>query len=664
MRVSRDRRHPILVPAVVASLSMLPATGLAQMTDAELRAAAPAALELADVPDMQHILDKYVRNEDVAIALGKALFWDEAVGSDGQACASCHFHAGADNRSKNQLSPGLHAGDSNFDTPRSGGNGGVNYQLVDADFGELGVPKAYNDVVSSMGVHNRDFLGTQFFDDEDVCSDLADDVFNVGGTNVRRAAGRNSPSVINAVFNHRNFWDGRANNFFNGVTPLGARSNLDPAVGVWKAPLVPPFAAAKEQILEHNSSLASQAVGPPLSDAEMSCASRTFPRLGRKMLMRRALANQTVAVDDSHFTGVAPFGSLVHSSGQGLKLNYGQMVRMAFKPEWWISPGLVDGEFSQIEANFSLFWGLALQLYEAQLVSHMTPYDAFARGDDNALTEDQKRGLEVFLNEGQCIACHSGPEFTGATVRAVALDAVPEGETPEAMERMVMGNGAGAVYDAGFYNIGVRGTQEDLCIGADLGGFPLSFSRQASTGNVIDPEAAQDAAGEELPSGPVQIGERVAVDGACKTPGLRNVELTGPYFHNGGAATLQQVAQMYRDEFLSLFALDNIDDLDADILGIDIGGGDVDRLVAFMRSLTDERVRTHAAPFDHPSLTLYQGHPGDETGTTDIDGNGRADDVSIELPAVGAGGFGAAALPNFLNNCSDLDPNSEGFTDC
>ena len=42
------------------------------------------------------------------IALGKALFWDMQVGSDGvQACASCHFRAGADPRSKNQVSPGL-----------------------------------------------------------------------------------------------------------------------------------------------------------------------------------------------------------------------------------------------------------------------------------------------------------------------------------------------------------------------------------------------------------------------------------------------------------------------------------------------------------------------------------------------------------------------------
>src|SRR5678816_728356 len=39
-------------------------------------------------------LDTYVRDRRAAIALGKALFWDMQVGSDGiQACASCHFRA-------------------------------------------------------------------------------------------------------------------------------------------------------------------------------------------------------------------------------------------------------------------------------------------------------------------------------------------------------------------------------------------------------------------------------------------------------------------------------------------------------------------------------------------------------------------------------------------
>jgi cytochrome c peroxidase len=53
-------------------------------------------------------LNDFVRDPAMARALGKALFWDMQVGSDGvQACASCHFRAGADPRSKNQVSPGL-----------------------------------------------------------------------------------------------------------------------------------------------------------------------------------------------------------------------------------------------------------------------------------------------------------------------------------------------------------------------------------------------------------------------------------------------------------------------------------------------------------------------------------------------------------------------------
>src|SRR5947209_16839445 len=50
-------------------------------------------------------LDRYVRDQNALIALGKAFFWDMQTGSDGRmACATCHFHAGADHRSQNQLS--------------------------------------------------------------------------------------------------------------------------------------------------------------------------------------------------------------------------------------------------------------------------------------------------------------------------------------------------------------------------------------------------------------------------------------------------------------------------------------------------------------------------------------------------------------------------------
>src|SRR5262245_34219177 len=61
----------------------------------------------------------------------------------------------------------------------------------------------------------------------------------------------------------------------------------------------------------------------------------------------------------------------------------------------------------------------------------------------------------------------------------------------------------------------------------------------------------------------VTQGERVAADGAFKVPSLRNVELTGPYFHNGGTASLMDVVQFYARG--GDFREQNIDNLDLDI---------------------------------------------------------------------------------------------------
>jgi hypothetical protein len=84
------------------------------------------------VPEPSNLSD-FVADADAARALGKALFWDMQVGSDGvQACASCHFRAGADPRSKNQVSPGLrHAP---FPDLGYSNRTGPNYQLKASDF--------------------------------------------------------------------------------------------------------------------------------------------------------------------------------------------------------------------------------------------------------------------------------------------------------------------------------------------------------------------------------------------------------------------------------------------------------------------------------------------------------------------------------------------------
>ena len=157
--------------------------------------------------------------------------------------------------------------------------------------------------------------------------------------------------MINAAYNYRNFWDGRANNVFNGVNPFGDR---DPDAAVLQTQ--PNGTATFVAIHLENASLASQAVGPALSDFEMSCGKKTFQDLGRKMVPLRALAVQKVHPQDS------VLGVLRDTSGNGLSKTYQAMIQAAFLPAWWNATGTYDG-YTQIESNFSMFWGLAIMMF-------------------------------------------------------------------------------------------------------------------------------------------------------------------------------------------------------------------------------------------------------------------------------------------------------------
>src|SRR5919198_4458205 len=176
------------------------------------------SLKTVPVPEPANLGD-FVFDRGAAIALGKALFWDMQVGSDGvQACASCHYHAGADHRTKNQVNPGLAGGDTSFQVA------GPNVTLTPAHFPlhKLAVPddrfspllRDSNDVISSQGVFKGELVGVVRGKARELGTAVADPVFHVGAANTRRVAGRNAPTVINAVFNLNNFWDGRANFIF------------------------------------------------------------------------------------------------------------------------------------------------------------------------------------------------------------------------------------------------------------------------------------------------------------------------------------------------------------------------------------------------------------------------------------------------------------------
>ncbi|MEH2217264.1 MAG: cytochrome c peroxidase [Nostoc sp.] len=681
-RFSRRIKSSVTIAAFVAIAVLAGHTVSAQITPPSQPL---ASLKTVPIPGPDYT--GYVKDKSKAIALGKALFWDMQVGSDGRtSCATCHFHAGADNRVKNQINPGILRVDAsgNPNPDNTFRFGGPNYTLKATDFPfhkladvndrKSTVISDINDVESSQGVFNSSFNSVTPGNPKDNVTQLDDATFNVGGIETRRVEPRNTPTIINAVFNFRNFWDGRAQNSFNGVNPFGLR---DPNAKLYKAAtsVTPPQTVS---VKLKNSSLASQAVGPPLSSFEMSADGRTFqdvgkkavgtpsllgdiinllkslptglklPRdLGQKLLSSnlKPLAQQEVAVDDS------VLGIYKTPDGKGLNKTYKQLIEAAFQPEWWNSTwsiqvdkndgsrqpvllglgSLIDPNkktYTLMEYNFSLFFGLAIQLYESTLVSDNAPIDQFLEGNTSALTAQQQHGLTLFQNSA-CIFCHAGAEFTAASVRNV-----------EKSGRITRSPAPGnPLEDTGWFKIGVRPELEDPGVGAKDGLQPVS--RSLSEARLAQQGKFQEVFGEapNIIPGPNDVVED---EGLFKAPGLRNVELTAPYMHNGGMLTLRQVVDFY-----SRGAGDDNPNIPR-LPVLNLSDQNKNDLVAFLKALTDERVRYEKAPFDHPQLFVPNGHPGNETSVTN-DGTGKATDVNplLEIPAIGRNGR-TSRSPNFL----------------
>ncbi|MBM3202711.1 hypothetical protein FJZ55_02215 [Candidatus Woesearchaeota archaeon] len=429
---------------------------------------------------------------------------------------------------------------------------------------------------------------------------------------------RNVPSVIGAAFNVRNFWDGRANAGFNGSSPWGPD---DPAAGVYR--VVEGRIRFVRLTLEH-AALASQAMEPPLNRHEMASGSTTFAAIAGKLLPERPLKRQQVHPDDSLL------GPVRHESGWGLRQVYADWIRQAFDPAYWEDPAATTGN-RLMESNFSLFFGVALQLYESTLIPDQTRFDAprTPEGYPTGYTEAEKRGLDLF-NQAECDFCHRGPAFSAAT------------ESQPGVERRVLRVNRDTrttftpLFDSGFANIGVAPNRRDIGLGGrDAFGNPLS--RAARYRNVLahpeQPDAdrwAGETAGltlgfrigfspDELRTAGVRVPKPgvvqqelakpgqgrlpLAINGSFKIPGLRNVALTAPYMHDGSLATLEAVIDFYdrggrfkNPEHFATFVFPQ-----------HFTRSQKADLRAFLLTLTDERVRLEQAPFDHPALTLPSG---------------------------------------------------------
>ncbi|HET6611203.1 MAG TPA: hypothetical protein VFG83_04410 [Kofleriaceae bacterium] len=559
-----------------------------------------------------------------AIVLGKALFWDQQAGSNGVACASCHFHAGADSRLRNQINPGEHdithgpKGDVAFGSVRSdtgdvepghlpsGALASASYVLSPDDFPlhqlsdesnrNSPIITTTNDRISSQGQFAEPFEGIRSWVFRDQCGEASTDVFHTAHYGARQVEPRQSPSFINAVFNFRNFWDDRANNLFSGVGTFGLRDVLgdpgdpDDPRNQNRLIILDRGKPTLGYLTVENASLASQSLSPPLS-GEMSCSGRTFADIGRKLVHAIPLRRQYVSHHDSV---LGPFAS-PHGSGLSPRFRYDALIKKTFAPKYWAAHGRfrIEGGHlirdprghTQMEINFSMFWGLAIQAYEATQVSDQSEFDAlqasgrlvmtpsFAPGVGSCTSPTGDvdpllvRGCTIFsrlspspnfptppdgIRGGNCFVCHNAPGGGVGRFSQPLLSeaAVQEGEPFPLFLTVTDVNGVNDLRDNGAANIGLRDVVSDLLSGGtDPYGNPLSFGRQywnylaGDAGAILDPPLARAIAAGNVPDPSTFV--KLEADGAAKAPILRNVGLTPPYFNWGGYPSLRQVLKVY-----------------------------------------------------------------------------------------------------------------------
>lgn len=148
----------------------------------------------------------------------------------------------------------------------------------------------------------------------------------------------------------------------------------------------------------------------------------------------------------------------------------------------------------------------ALAAFQRSLITPDARFDRYLRGEREAITADEERGYHRFKDYG-CTACHQGANVGGNLFQQFGVFHNPFAERSSIAE-------------------------------ADLGRFALTG--QKSDRHVF------------------------------RVPSLRNVAVTGPYFHDGSAATLSEAVEtMARSQ-----------------LGRELSGEDIDLIVKFLGTLT------------------------------------------------------------------------------
>jgi cytochrome c peroxidase len=194
----------------------------------------------------------------------------------------------------------------------------------------------------------------------------------------------------------------------------------------------------------------------------------------------------------------------------------------------------------------------AIATYERTLASFDSPFDHFIAGDGNAISDSAKRGWELFNTKARCNLCHALTD----NQRDVTV-----------------------FTDNDFHNIGIGIIRHNVV--------PLAqrAERELAQGHLQQIDTA--AIGDEMSVlGRFLVTKKQNDTASFKTPDIRNVMVTAPYFHDGSQQTLWDVIDHYNKG-------DGSNDpwLDQDIQPLALTEPEIDDLVAFLASLTSPQYK-------------------------------------------------------------------------
>lgn len=189
----------------------------------------------------------------------------------------------------------------------------------------------------------------------------------------------------------------------------------------------------------------------------------------------------------------------------------------------------------------------AIASFERTLVFLDAPFDRFLAGDEDAISDQAKRGWELFNGKARCVSCHP----------------------------LNPSNPSGS--DSRFHNIGVAARAQDF---EKLAREALDLLAKDDGVEKVD-ELALETDLSEL--GRFLVTKDRSDIGAFKSPQMRNIGITAPYMHDGSMHTLWDVMDHYNkggepNPFL-----------DGGIFPLALSEQEISDLIAFMFTLTDDR---------------------------------------------------------------------------